>query len=64
MLPYITNTFSSLRYTSKEGATAHTKTENFKVLMESCEKENVMSKPPYLVFTKTVGGFDWDRKKV
>jgi hypothetical protein len=57
-------TSSSPRYTSKDGATAHTKTENFKTLMDSCEKEEVMGKEPYLVFTKTVGGFDWDRQKI
>lgn len=32
--------------------------------MEKCEKEGVMGKEPYLVFTKTVGGYDWDRQKV
>ena len=51
-------------YVNRKGAEDHTKTDNFKVLMESCEKEGVMAKPPYLVFTKTVGGYDWDRKKL
>lgn len=55
---------SHRRYTSKDGATAHTKTENFKALMENCEKEGVMGKEPYLVFTKTIGGYDWDRQKI
>ena len=32
--------------------------------MEACEDESVFGKEPYLVFTKTVGGFDWDREKV
>lgn len=32
--------------------------------MSECEKEGVMGKEPYLVFTKTVGGYDWDRQKV
>ena len=52
------------RYTSRDGADKHTKTENFKVLMDAAEKEEVFGKPPYLVFTKTVGGYDWDRQKV
>ncbi|UJO21188.1 uncharacterized protein CLAFUR5_10948 [Fulvia fulva] len=49
---------------SRDGADKHTKTENFKTLMSECEKEGVMGKEPYLVFTKTVGGYDWDRQKV
>ena len=52
------------RYTSREGADKHTKTENFKTLMEKTSKEGVFGKEPYLVFTKTVGGFDWDRQKI
>lgn len=52
------------RYTSREGADKHTKTANFKALMDACEKEGVMGKEPYLVFTKTVGGYDWDRQKI
>ncbi|GIZ43318.1 hypothetical protein CKM354_000655000 [Cercospora kikuchii] len=51
-------------YTSRKGADDHTKTENFKVLMDKAQKEGVMGKEPCLVFTKTVGGYDWDRKKV
>ena len=51
-------------YTSRDGADKHTKTENFKVLMEKAEKEGIWGKEPYLVFTKTVGGYDWDRQKV
>ena len=52
------------RYTSRDGADKHTRTENFKALMDACEKEGVMGKEPYLVFTKTVGGYDWDRQKI
>jgi hypothetical protein len=52
------------RYTSRDGADKHTKTENFKVLMDAAEKEGIFGKPPYLVFTKTVGGYDWDRQKL
>ncbi|EME40920.1 hypothetical protein DOTSEDRAFT_37653 [Dothistroma septosporum NZE10] len=51
-------------YTSRDNAEKHTKTENFKTLMSKCEKEGVMGKEPYLVFTKTVGGYDWDRQKI
>ena len=51
-------------YTSRDGADKHTKTKNFKVLMEKAEKEGIWGKEPYLVFTKTVGGYDWDRQKV
>lgn len=59
---YSTNAFES--YTSREGADKHTKTENFKVLMDAAEKEGIFGKAPYLVFTKTIGGYDWDRQKV
>ena len=51
-------------YTSRDGADKHTKTENFKVLMDSAEQEGVFGKAPYLVFTKTTGGYDWDRQKI
>lgn len=51
-------------YTSRDGADKHTKTENFKALMDATAKEGVFGKEPYLVFTKTVGGYDWDRQKV
>ena len=52
------------RYTSRDGADAHTKTFNFDDLMNACTKESVFGKDPYLVYTKTVGGYDWDREKI
>ena len=52
------------RYTSRDGADKHTKTENFKTLMDATAKEGVFGKEPYLVFTKTVGGYDWNRQKI
>jgi len=32
--------------------------------MDSCDNEKIWGKEPYLVFTKTVGGYDWDREVV
>lgn len=32
--------------------------------MDACDKESIWAKEPYLVFTKTIGGYDWDRQKV
>jgi hypothetical protein len=32
--------------------------------MDAAEKEGIFGKAPYLVFTKTIGGYDWDRQKV
>lgn len=52
------------RYTSRDGADAHTKTSNFDDLMDACTKENIFGKEPYLVYTKTIGGYDWDREKI
>lgn len=52
------------RYTSRDGADKHTKTDNFKALMDAAEKEKIWGKEPYLVFTKTTGGYDWDRKLI
>lgn len=32
--------------------------------MDAAEKEKIWGKEPYLVFTKTTGGYDWDRKLI
>lgn len=50
------------RYKSKALAEQHTQTENFRALTEAAQKEELLAKPPVIVFTKTVGGYDWDRK--
>ena len=42
----------------------HTKTEHFQALIAACDKDGLLAKPPQLAFTKTVGGFDLDRKKI
>lgn len=53
-------------YKSKDGADKHTQTDNFKALMVAAEKEEggLWGKDPLIVMTKTIGGFDWDRKLV
>lgn len=51
-------------YTSRDGIEQHKKTENFKTLFGTAAKEGLFSKPPYALYTKTVGGYDWDREKI
>ncbi|KXT09133.1 hypothetical protein AC579_388 [Pseudocercospora musae] len=51
-------------YKSKEGAEAHTHTEHFKSLFVKFDKEDIFAKPPYLAFTKSMGGFDLGRELI
>ncbi|KAF7192263.1 hypothetical protein HII31_06295 [Pseudocercospora fuligena] len=51
-------------YTHMANAGKHTKTEHFQALIAACDKDGLLAKPPQLAFTKTVGGFDLDRKKI
>ncbi|KAI5358509.1 hypothetical protein Slin15195_G109570 [Septoria linicola] len=51
-------------YKSKDGADQHTATDYFKELFGTFEKEGIMAKAPYLAITKSVQGFDTDRKLI
>lgn len=49
-------------YKDKASADKHTPEEHFNALFAAFEKEGLMGKAPYLAQTKSISGFDLDRK--
>lgn len=52
------------RYKDEGAADKHTQTEHFKALFAKFDKEGLMAKAPYLAKTRSVAGFDLDRKLI
>ncbi|CAK3845716.1 Hypothetical predicted protein [Lecanosticta acicola] len=49
-------------YKDKASAEKHTTEPHFKQLFATFDEEGLMAKPPYLAQTKSISGFDLDRK--
>lgn len=52
----------SCRYKDKDSAEKHTKEEHFANFFKTVQAEELGSGPPYIATTKSVAGFDSDRK--
>ncbi|EME39609.1 hypothetical protein DOTSEDRAFT_159992 [Dothistroma septosporum NZE10] len=49
-------------YKDKDSADKHTTEPHFKKLFATFDEEGLMANPPYLAQTKSISGFDLDRK--